>query len=789
MRTPHPARAALLGALLGALALWTGPVVPAGAAPQKAAGGIRFTYTNPAAAVVAWAGAFNGWNTSANPMTKGADGTWSAVIPLPAGEHAYKFVVDGQWFADPENPVTAGEFGNSVVTVGADGGLVAKQATSNSPYSPKILMQGRTIAEFQDDWDGRTGRFAITRPTFDIDLGFDVRVSDVLRSRLLLNVNPERENVQDYRSRLNVKRGSIVMTQPGLELMAFDSENLPVWDDPFRLVGGIGPFERPFGYQRQGARLLLDRWGFDTEMQFSDNFDDRQQSDQGLYRDFTIDNFPTFLIGPQEQPRFAFESDPVGKALDYLRSQPSGAGFVLRPDQAGKVVSLDYGDNGRRFGFGDSNEDVFAARVRRAIPGDLALGLLGRTDRGFGFGRLVLAEPTGDSTATVTSALYSQQWYGGGVEAAWAPRPRMRVQAGLLLGARRMAFVNGSTRTRFHVGTIGATNTGWATAGDTIQSRRPTTVGADGDHLTTDRSARVALRGEWTFAQGDITVRSGVEVETHAYPLWTQAPVAAAGNAPSDLQRFETAEFQRGIVARPYDELDNRRTTWTLGWDRNWRYYLNREVRTSLDLDWHVFDYDARTAWQHQMWFPTGNFWLESGQPAVGIDRLTVLGETQVIRLRPRLEVPFWSRRDGRFEYAGTFSGVSLGRRPRYAETIIRLGLDLNRLVRLASDTRWVEYDAPALGLGNGYLSQFTEARLRFSPDIEVALGMGVDPVAFDPNLNEYARIGRDLFLMDRNASGFIAETDYLSLAPQIAAAEQRLQDLRRFQVRAVVHF
>jgi hypothetical protein len=787
MRSPYPARPARLTALLCALALWATAATTAVAAPEKAAGGIRFTYTDPGAGSVSWAGVFNGWNATANPMSKGDGGVWTVVIPLPDGEQQYKFVVDGQWLADPENPVTAGEFGNSVVRIGADGEIAVQQATSNSPYSPKIILQGRTIAEFQDDWDARTGRYAMTRPTFDIDLGFDVRVSDVLRSRLLLNVNPEKENVQDYRSRLNIKRGSIVMTQPGLELLVFDSESLPAWDDPFHLVGNIGPFDHPFGYQRQGARLKLDRYGFDTEVQFSDNFDDRQQSDQGLYRDFTIDNFPTFIIGPTDKPQYSFESDPVSKVLRLLRTQASGGGYALLANQASKVSSVDFGDNGRRFGFGDCNEDVFAARIRRKVLGTLELGMLGRTDRGFGFGRLVLARVTSDSTVSVSNTLYSQQWYGVGLEAAFTPSSNVRVITELLSGARRMSFVNGSTTSFFHTDSIRGTGASFVT--DATGPNGVSTVGADGDHATTDRSTRFALGGSWTFAQGDIALRGGLEVETHSYPAWTQAPVAPAGSPPVDHQRFETVEFQRGVYARLDDDLNNRRVTWTFAWDRDWRYYLNRQVRTAIDLDWNLFDYDSRTAWEHQMWFPTGNFWLESGQSRVTVDRLTVLGETQVVRVRPRLQVPFWSRRDGQFEYQGTLSGTGLGRLPSYAETIVRLGFDLNGLVRLGSDTRWVKYDAPTLGLGRGYISQFTEARLRFSPTIEVSLGMGVDPLVLDANLNEYAPIGREVFLMDRNANGFIAETDYLSLTPQIAAAEQALQDLKRFQVRAVVRF
>jgi hypothetical protein len=64
-----------------------------------------------------------------------------------------------------------------------------------------------------------------------------------------------------------------------------------------------------------------------------------------------------------------------------------------------------------------------------------------------------------------------------------------------------------------------------------------------------------------------------------------------------------------------------------------------------------------------------------------------------------------------------------------------------------------------------------------------------VDPEVLDPNTNEYSSIGRDLYLNQRNANGYIAENNYLSLAPQIAAAEHALKAEKRIQLRAVVHF
>jgi len=58
---------------------------------------------------VSVAGSFNGWNTGANPLKKTGENTWQLSLPLPAGSHTYKLVVDGQWRIDPANKQKAGD--------------------------------------------------------------------------------------------------------------------------------------------------------------------------------------------------------------------------------------------------------------------------------------------------------------------------------------------------------------------------------------------------------------------------------------------------------------------------------------------------------------------------------------------------------------------------------------------------------------------------------------------------------------------------------------------------------
>lgn len=66
-------------------------------------------------------GSFNGWNTQELSMTKTATG-WKIPYVLRPGTYEYKFIVDGKWITDPDNPLTSGgsDIINSVRTVKAN---------------------------------------------------------------------------------------------------------------------------------------------------------------------------------------------------------------------------------------------------------------------------------------------------------------------------------------------------------------------------------------------------------------------------------------------------------------------------------------------------------------------------------------------------------------------------------------------------------------------------------------------------------------------------------------------
>ena len=114
---PALAAAAVLFFLFGRPA--PTPVVPAAA--QSGTVTVRLVLFAPDARQVGVAGTFNQWDAAATPLVRaGAAGVWSATLTLPAGQHQYAFVVDGErWVPDPAAPGVDDGFGrrNSVLTL------------------------------------------------------------------------------------------------------------------------------------------------------------------------------------------------------------------------------------------------------------------------------------------------------------------------------------------------------------------------------------------------------------------------------------------------------------------------------------------------------------------------------------------------------------------------------------------------------------------------------------------------------------------------------------------------
>lgn len=75
-------------------------------APRRVgSGGVLFSFYGPKAQQVYLAGDFNNWSSTEDFMYDAdGNGLWQRVIPLKGGKHRYKFVIDGEYLTDPNNP-------------------------------------------------------------------------------------------------------------------------------------------------------------------------------------------------------------------------------------------------------------------------------------------------------------------------------------------------------------------------------------------------------------------------------------------------------------------------------------------------------------------------------------------------------------------------------------------------------------------------------------------------------------------------------------------------------------
>jgi enterochelin esterase-like enzyme len=77
------------------MAAWPGPRVAT-----------QFSFHAPEAKQVYLAGEMTDWGYEKIPMNKDTNGVWRTSVDLPPGQWLYKFVADGEWKADPANPLS-----------------------------------------------------------------------------------------------------------------------------------------------------------------------------------------------------------------------------------------------------------------------------------------------------------------------------------------------------------------------------------------------------------------------------------------------------------------------------------------------------------------------------------------------------------------------------------------------------------------------------------------------------------------------------------------------------------
>jgi glycosidase len=144
--------------------------------PVATPAGVRFVFdAAPGTRSVALAGTFNSWVGDACAMERVTPTRWQTVLPIPAGRHLYKIVVDGiHWLRDPANPwISEDGQDNSCLTVdetgavlmrqsglcaAAPGPLHARPALASPDWLYDAVVYQLSVPAFGGDFDGVRGK-------------------------------------------------------------------------------------------------------------------------------------------------------------------------------------------------------------------------------------------------------------------------------------------------------------------------------------------------------------------------------------------------------------------------------------------------------------------------------------------------------------------------------------------------------------------------------------------------------------------------------------------------------
>jgi hypothetical protein len=284
------------GAVLLALIVVLVAAAPVGASIEKVEGGIKFTYFDPDAAQVNLAGTFNGWSTTATPMVKDEAGYWTAVVSLGTGKHEYKFVVDGAWITDQDNPNTKPDpYGgvNSVCEIDGTGNIVshaAALAVSNTPLNARVFIGGRYLSRTSVEKDIEDDpRWRMHRPVQNVDFNFRVTISDIVQGYTRLRIDSAKDFLRPNDISAYLDEAHITVAPEAFSITGYDNEEILWSNDPLHYVGDVDLPGTIYddhikaGKGTAGAVFKSSRYGFDLEGFVANVYDYDINNDPNLF--------------------------------------------------------------------------------------------------------------------------------------------------------------------------------------------------------------------------------------------------------------------------------------------------------------------------------------------------------------------------------------------------------------------------------------------------------------------------------------------------------------------------
>jgi len=325
---------------------------------------VIFTIVAPGAAKVFLVGDFNNWNPTLEKMNKEGD-VFTVFLFLLPGSYHYKYVVDGNWVADPDNPASDQRVGSSLVLEERGGMLtMAADAPSPSGKDPALVPAIRYIGLFENDSGSSNSNQRI-------DLWFNYR-RERFRASVDLKTLEESWGARPLTARVDFDRGFLTYDLGKATVRGFENDSTWSSTDPFQVVGDVGVFDYNAGFERKGVSFV---WPMPLNLDLRFMYTDKIEPGQ---------------VGPVTIPVTGFGS----------------FASTTTPDTAVYVFENRYDDS-----------DTWAFELSLDV-GDFDVGWISRQNRGFHPGLLVEAhrDTAGFSTNTYTTR---EKWDAWGAWLGW----------------------------------------------------------------------------------------------------------------------------------------------------------------------------------------------------------------------------------------------------------------------------------------------------------------------------------------------------------------------------------
>jgi hypothetical protein len=439
---------------------------------------VIFSLRAPEASEVYLVGDFNQWNPTVEPMNR-VDDRFEIGLFLVAGTYRYKFVVDGQTIADPDNPGRSPEKGSPLSLVERSGGLIL---STELPEDTGPAAQ----AEFAARYIGRfTGESGDTDGAQRVD-GFMSARFDRLRARAAVATHDSSWTWSPLSIDAYFDRGFVEAELGKLSIRGFENDTTWSSSDPMRLVGDAGVYGYDAGFRRHGVSAVAKAAKLGLRAFYAD---ETTRHPASVLPTPDLDGFAagtgadttayaaTASFDGSDAVALEAEADFGDVELGYTRRDESGVNpgtvaevtrtgtgfettrYATREDRAASVAWLSYQSRGLRatgaYGWGGTTARAYAMESASApAPAPQFTGTgsavdatlpVGETDRG-----VLSLETTGDGASATLSWDYTRFDFDGVAGAS-----RAEVNRALLCGGagwKQWTFSGSAEYTRARYG-------------------------------------------------------------------------------------------------------------------------------------------------------------------------------------------------------------------------------------------------------------------------------------------------------------------------------------------------